>query len=168
MKKKKIILVFFWKFSFPNRNLYTPIVNSKRTHLNKVGTRTLEWRLFICSCCSKPSSFNTIIEGRSIEVACNTMPGTPSIMKKIFITSTRWWILVFFLFCVILDPRLCRRVSWWRLAEDVFSVLSSKACSRRVCKTSWKMKNRYAQDVFKTCWKTRNVCWVFSDFSAWS
>ena len=26
-------------------------------------------------------------------------------------------------------------------------------------KMSWKIKNCYAEDVFKTSWKTRNDCW---------
>ena len=72
-----------WKPSFPSANFIFPIANSKRTHLNKVGIHTMEWRLLICSCCFNPSSFN-IIEGRSSEIPFDTMPGNSSVIKKNF------------------------------------------------------------------------------------
>ena len=34
-----------------------------------------------------------------------------------------------------------------------------KTSCKQVLKTSCKMKNCYAKDVFKTFYKTRNVCW---------
>ena len=78
--------------------------------------------------------------------------------------------------------------SWWRRLQcNIF--LSSKTSWRHNCKTSCKhvlktyckyvlkkswrrlprrkvLRWRRAQDVLKTSWKTRNVCWVTSVFLA--
>ena len=48
--------------------------------------------------------------------------------------------------------------------------MTGRYCRRRiVLKTSWRrlgsqnlLRWRRLQDIFKTCWKTRNVCWVVS------
>ena len=64
--------------------------------------------------------------------------------------------------------------SWWRRTEDVFSVTFfclprrlEDIIARRLANTSWRRledvledEKCYAEDVFKTSWKTRNVCWA--------
>ena len=66
------------------------------------------------------------------------------------------------------SSRLVFKMSSRRLQRNNF--LSSETSSRRVCKTSWKTKNCYAEDVLKrssrhvlkTSARPANVCWVVS------
>ena len=62
------------------------------------------------------------------------------------------------------------KTCWRRFQHNIF--LSSKRSPRRlqdifktclqgvVMKTSWRVRNCYAEDVFKVSWKTKNVSWV--------
>ena len=59
------------------------------------------------------------------------------------------------------------KTCWRRFQHNIF--LSSKTSPRRlqdiflqdvVMKTSWRVKNCYAEDVLKVSWKTKNVSWV--------
>ena len=67
----------------------------------------------------------------------------------------------------------CKTSSWRRLEEDVLQISLEDVLKTSleevlqtgledVLKTSWKMKSCYAEDVFKTSRKTRNVCWGIS------
>ena len=63
------------------------------------------------------------------------------------------------------------QISCKKLCVALLSIMHHPANTRlgkkrveAVLKTSWKMKNCYAEDIFKTSWKTRNVCWTSFDF----